>query len=444
MVIETTSRYPTIAITLNTDEHTPTTRRQFLQTLAAAVPVTCGCAAIPTAIAEAAAADKLPPIRAITRGPRFHWRGYYDKLLFDPTNRYVLANEVDFEHRSPRADDQIRVGMVDLQNHDEWIELGTSRAWNWQQGCMLQWVPGSASEVAWNDREGDQFVSRILDIKTGKKRTLPHPFYCLSPDGRWAVAPDFRRLNDTRPGYGYTGLPDPNRELLAPDDVGIWKMDLQTGTHELLISLADAAKIPYPPGFSKGAKHWFNHLLFNTDGSRFLFLHRWRGDKEGRSFATRMFTADPDGNDLFILDPYGRTSHFVWRDARHVMAWAWHPSHGERFYLYRDHTDQVEVVGQDVMTRNGHNTFVPGTNNQWVLNDTYPDKEHLQHPYLYHLPTNRRVPLGHFLSPPKYTGEWRCDTHPCASRDGKWVSLDSPHGGNGRQVYLVDIRGIVG
>ena len=30
-----------------------------------------------------------------------------------------------------------------------------------------------------------------------------------SPDGRWAVTPDFRRLHDTRPGYGYAGLADP-------------------------------------------------------------------------------------------------------------------------------------------------------------------------------------------------------------------------------------------
>jgi hypothetical protein len=156
-----------------------------------------------------------------------------------------------------------------------------------------------------------------------------------------------------------------------------------------------------------------------------------------------MFTAKPDGKELFILDPHGKTSHFVWRDPQHVMAWAWHPSHGNRFYLYRDQTEQVAVVGQDVMTVNGHNTYVPGTNDQWVLNDTYPDKQRLQHPYLFHIPSGRRVPLGHFHLPPPYTGEWRCDTHPCASRDGRKVVLDSPHGGNGRQVYLIDIAGIV-
>ena len=83
-------------------------------------------------------------IRPITRGPKFHWRGYYDKFLFSADDRFVLANEVDFAGRSPTKADSIRVGMVDTQDGDRWIDLGGSNAWNWQQGCMLQWIPGSS------------------------------------------------------------------------------------------------------------------------------------------------------------------------------------------------------------------------------------------------------------------------------------------------------------
>ena len=88
--------------------------------------------------------SKLPPVRAITRGPKYHWFSYYDKLQFDPSGRYVLGMEIDFEHRSPKPDDIIKIGMVDLKDNDHWIELGESRSWCWQQGCMLQWRPGSA------------------------------------------------------------------------------------------------------------------------------------------------------------------------------------------------------------------------------------------------------------------------------------------------------------
>ncbi len=384
--------------------------------------------------------QNLPPVRAITRGPKFHWFGYYDKLQFDPSCRYVLGMEVDFEHRSPIPGDVIKVGMVDLKDGDRWVELGESRAWCWQQGCMLQWLPGSASEVIWNDQEGDRFVCHILDVHTRRKRTIPAPIYTVSPDGRWAVTPDFRRINHCRPGYGYAGLPDPNRAVNAPEDAGIWLVNLQTGEHKLVISLAGIVKVPQAGTDFGACISWFNHLLFNTDGSRFEFLHRWRAPGQ-KGFTTRMFTATPEGKDLYVLDPSGHTSHFIWRDSEHILAWTRPEGCSDGFYLFKDKTDGVEMVGEGVMTGNGHCTYLPG--NEWILNDTYPDRERKQHVYLYHVASRRRVSLGSFYTAPEYTGEWRCDTHPRFSPDGRSVVIDSPHEGNGRQMYLIDVGEIV-
>src|ERR1035441_9675382 len=142
----------------------------------------------------------------------------------------------------------------------------------------------------------------------------------------------------------------------------------------------------------KGAKHWFNHLLVAPDGKRFIFLHRWQRPRQA-SFLIRMFTSNPDGTDLYVVDPHGQTSHFIWRDSQHILAWARHPSHGDKFYLYEDRTDQAEVVGPDVMTVNGHCTYLP--NKRWILNDTYPDANRNQNPYLCDVQTGSRVPLGH-------------------------------------------------
>ena len=419
--------------------HAPTglTRRQMLTTTAGAA-LTAGC--LPSFTVAAEEKEKLPPARQITRGPKFHWFGYYDKLEFDPTCRYVLSMEVDFEHRSPKPDDVIKVGMVDLKDGDKWIELGESRAWCWQQGCMLQWRPGSKSEILWNDRQGDGFVCHILDVFTRKKRTVPHAVYTVSPCGKWAVAPDFRRVQDMRPGYGYPGLPDPKRDVLAPEDSGVFNINLDTGESKLVVSLADMLKIPMPGVELPKAKSYFNHLLISPDGSRFEFLHRW-GFPKWRG-ATRMLTAAPDGSDIRIVDPHGKTSHFIWRDPQHILAWAWHPSHGNAFYLFEDKTNgKVEIVGKDVMTVNGHCTYLPG--NEWILNDTYPQgKKREQSPYLYHVETGKRVWLGHFHLPPEYRGEWRCDTHPRFSPDGRSAVIDAPHTGQGRQLHLIDISAI--
>lgn len=418
-------------------------RRQFLKQLALTSPSLAVFAPQLLHAAETASNENLPPVRQITRGPKFHWFGYYDKFQFSPDNRFVLANEVDFEHRSPRADDAIHIGMVDTHDGDKWIDLGETLAWNWQQGCMLQWVPGSKNEILWNDRDGDHYVCHIMSVETREKRTIPYPLYNISPDGKTGIAPSFARLNDCRPGYGYAGVLDPHRAVVAPDNVGIWTVNLESGRQKLLFSLADAKNIQYTGNekmtWTDKSIHWFNHLLYNTDGSRFFFLHRWR---VGRGIGTRAFTINPDGSDPFILDPNGYTSHFIWRDPQHIMAWSWHPTHQSKFYLYRDGTNLVKPVGPDVMIENGHNTYVHDTNGEWILNDTYPDRNRFQHPYLYHVPSNRRVPLGHFHSPPDYAGEWRCDTHPRSSRDGRQVCIDSPHAG-GRQMFLIDISSIV-
>lgn len=106
-----------------------------------------------------------------------------------------------------------------------------------------------------------------------------------------------------------------------------------------------------------------------------------------------------------------------------------------------DQSDTVQVLGREVMTVNGHCSYLPG--NGWILNDTYPDRQRKQHLYLYQVETSRRVPLGSFQSPSDYKGEWRCDLHPRFRPNGPSVVIDSTHAGHGRQLYLVDLSAVV-
>ena len=392
--------------------------------------------------------NAFPTVRRITNGPNFHWFGYYYKLQVDPTNRYALGMQVGFEGRSPTADDSIKIGMIDLKDNDKWIELGTSNAWCWQQGCMLQWLPNSKDEVMWNDRQDGQFVSHIMNVHTKKKRTLPKAIYTLSPDAEWGLGLDFGRLQDLRPGYGYQGVPDKFKELRAPTETGIYRIDIKTGKHQLIIPYSECAAMNHLGEDVSNYWHWYNHLLINQDGSRFIFLNRWRKERnftdQGTGFITRMFTANKNGEDLYVIDPSGYSSHFVWRDPKHVCAWTRPIGYKDGFYLLEDKTQNIEIVGEGVMPINGHNTYLPNKNNEWILNDCYPQgKERLQTPYLYHVPTNKRFDLGNFYEPDTYKGEMRCDLHPRYSPNGKMVIIDSTHEGLGRQMYLIDISEIV-
>lgn len=388
----------------------------------------------------------MSEMKPITTGPGFHWFGYYDKLQFSPDGQSVLCMEVDFEGRSPQVDDEIRLGLIDLSADNAWREIGRTSAWCWQQGCMLQWRPGSAEEVLWNERNGRGGLQcRILNVTTGESRVVPHPVYAVSPDGRWAVSADFFRTGWIRPGYGYAGT-DPTADVLAPADSGIWKIDLETGESRMLFSVADVAAIKNPNFDPAGARHHFNHLLVNPDGSRLIFLHRWRLPGETGPLATRAMTAAADGSDLRVLNDSGRFSHFIWRDPEHVLAYAATEPGGKWRFLLHDDTghEPMKPVGEDVMgPGDGHCVYLP--DRDWILNDTYPrESDRKRGLYLYHIPTDHRIDLGWYDSPIAYDDEWRVDLHPRFSPDGQRITIDSVHEGLGRQLYMMDISEIVG
>jgi hypothetical protein len=143
--------------------------------------------------------------------------------------------------------------------------------------------------------------------------------------------------------------------------------------------------------------------------------------------------------------PNGYASHFIWRDPQHILSQSRHYAGTTSWsnFLFQDQEGgQVEEVGAGILDGSGHLSYLPG--NEWILNDTYPKgKERLQTPHLYHVKSKRRIDLGHFHLPAIYKGEWRVDTHPRFSPDSRYVCIDAPDGKAGRQLHLIDIRGLL-
>jgi hypothetical protein len=289
--------------------------------------------------------------------------------------------------------------------------------------------------VIYNDRDGDRFIAVIQNVFTGEKRVIPRPVYTVSPDGRLAMGLNFARLDDVRPGYGYKGVADPGRESVSPDNDGIYRVDLATGEARLVVSVKQIADIPQEA--EAAGKHWFNHLLFNPDGTRFIFLHRVHRDAPaGGARITRMFTANPDGSDLHCVNDHRMVSHFIWKNPKQILAWS-AEAEGNFFHLYDDRTDKREIIGKGVLTHDGHCTYSPdGT---WILTDGYPAKKRMQPLMLYRPADGKRIELGRFFLPPEHTGEFRCDLHPRWDRTGKYICIDSMHEDSLRQIYLLDV-----
>jgi hypothetical protein len=247
---------------------------------------------------------------------------------------------------------------------------------------------------------------------------------------------------DCRPGYGYAGIKDRFFDDMGPEGSGITHLNLETGETKLIITHRQLATTGKVIENHPESKHHAYHLLCSPDGKRFILFHRWTQPKGGQ--LTRLITANMDGSDLRIVIPNGYASHFIWRDATHILSqskgWLGNDQWGDFLFEDKD-SGIVAEIGKGVLDSGGHLTYL--RNNEWLLNDTYPKGiRRLQTPHLYHIKENRRIDLGHFAQPPEYKGEWRVDNHPRLSRDERTVCIDSTHTGQGRQLFVIDISAV--
>src|SRR5690625_6884026 len=79
--------------------------------------------------------------------------------------------------------------MVDLETM-EFTPLTTTRAWNFQQGCMAHWLGTSPdSLIIFNDLREGEFVSVILNVHTRtEEKVIPLSVSAVSTDGIEAVS----------------------------------------------------------------------------------------------------------------------------------------------------------------------------------------------------------------------------------------------------------------
>lgn len=372
----------------------------------------------------------LPPLAQTRFLPEkdlsgYFWFGYYDKMQLDAGGNRLLAlrGEPGTENKQPRPEDSKEVGYFDLGT-GEWKAVGETKAWNWQQGSMLQWRPGHPDQILFNDREDTptpRFVTRLIDLKSGESRTLPAPIYHVSSDGKWAVGTDFARIEDTRRGYGYAGISDPNADDNAPESSTIYRLDLETGEVRDLVTLAQI--LDFGKRVGEGKKHYFNHLQINPSGTRIMFLHRWRD----RSIRSRVFTIGADGEDLKLVSDYAQLSHYVWRTDQELVIYMGPPNGYATFKEDGSRPKPFMRFGD-----NGHQSFLP-SNPDIMISDTYP-KDNFLTLFSYNAKTDEARVLQVFERTSGFTGEFRVDLHPRVT--DKFVIVDTSQNGRRQQAIV--------
>lgn len=371
--------------------------------------------------------------------------GFHDKVPFSNDDTKLLAMRFDIPLRMPKSGDRLSVGFYSGENYQTYHELTETNAWNWHQGCQLQWC--GEGEVIFNDYIDGRYVSRVFDVASEKNRVICNQAIAsVSPDGECAIGFSFERVNTCMPGYGYTHPVSDEIDLPndAPEIDGLYRVNLLSGHYVQIVSIAEIAT-KAPDNSMEGARHYFSHAIVSPGGRRVMFLHRWIHSDVAKRWS-RMVTCNLDGSDVYVFPTHGMVSHMAWKDADHILAYSRDINGKDGYILFRDRepTDWMRI-GDHAFNSDGHPSFSP--DQRWIVTDTYPDRSRRSYVALYDLYEKKRYNVAYLKHWKKYASpspekHWACDLHPRWNRAGTIICFDSVFSGK-RSLCTVDVSKLV-
>ena len=397
--------------------------------------------------------DLVVPVRRISPAGEHCFFGYYDVPAATSVGRH-LGHRVGFRDRFPTPADRATLGWTDVSNEGSpesqpvpFQAFAQTRAWNFQQGAMLQWLSSPPDTCIYNVFEAGRFGSCVHNVRTGEQRRLPMPVASVARDCRSALCINMARVYDFRPGYGYEEVPDPFAGRAAPEEDGVFLMDVSTGDNRLILSLAQAVDFLEHAGEKVGGrKVVVNHITWNPGATRFMFLLR-TFPAPGEHWRTFLLTVSRNGDDIRNHPVWDYASHYHWRDDENLLAYLRSAPAGRGELTLLNIADGSRaLVDPDYFRADGHCSYSP--DKRWILYDSYPDTstaDCLRSLQVYSLDRRKGYMLGRFRSErdSDATLDLRCDLHPRWMPDGLSISIDSIHEGF-RAMYWVDLREFMG
>ena len=361
---------------------------------------------------------KIEPVR--TDCSMEYFFGYYDR---SPERKgYVLFHEMNSDEQS------VNVIVRDISKGTE-TKVATVPSFNWQMGCRTLWIDDDV--ISFNDFDGSKYVCKWYSIsKNAILKTFDKPLQDYSVQGKYFIGVNYRRLQNYAKEYGYSCLPEMTvEEFDNYKEDGIWKVNVENGQSELLLSLADIIAFE-SKNVKLDGKHFVNHVMINPNGMSFIFIHRYYVGKE-RNDRLLLWK---NGNLKTLFS--GRIhSHYCWLNEKFIFG-------------YGDYQGRIGFHGIDIETglvtyfpeldaihpRDGHPTCFES----WVGIDDYPDLSRMQPLVLYNMETKRVYKLGEFFHDLNHVDYTRCDLHPRFATDGSGIYIDTIYNGS-RQLCKINI-----
>jgi hypothetical protein len=259
-------------------------------------------------------------VEQLTSGTKHHFFGYIGQCRTIPWNasgRYVLGLEIDRIDRLPTPEEFATVILVDTHHNNKIIRLDKCHAWNPQQGTMFYWNPlKPETQFFFNDRDiktGKVFTV-LYDIEK-KKRVHEYKFddtpvgnSGVAADGSAFLAINYGRLARLRLVTGYPQALDWSKDEIAPENDGIFIVDIKTGKKRLLVSYRQLDKElkKHKPQLNHTGL-FINHTLWNRDSNRVYFFVRGGWSKRMRNRGDKVNTPcsiNSDGTGLTLHEQF--------------------------------------------------------------------------------------------------------------------------------------------
>ncbi len=385
---------------------------------------------------------KLVSSYPITGRPGFFF-GFHDHSPFSPDNNCLAAGRFDLSQpiHMPEPNEELEIGIFMGKQFGQWNPITSTKAWNWHQGCKLQWL-GSENKLIFNDHVDGRNIARVVSVDNSTQDAiLPSAVGSVSPSGSCAVGYSFDRVEKYMPGYGYRY--ETNRQDLsaeAPESDGIYLIDLQRQSFDLIINLKQLKNIKPESSMDK-AYHYVSHTIFSPSSKRFAFLHRWiRGDVTKRW--SRIVTADLRGENIRIFPTKDMASHMGWRNENELLAYCRLRNNKDCYVLFLDKNPVTySVLGSRSFNSDGHPAW--SADQRYFLTDTYPDRFRMQYLILYDIVKHLRYNLARLKTYRKFATinpycHWSCDLHPRWDHTGRFICFDATYSGQ-RALCTIDL-----
>lgn len=346
---------------------------------------------------------------------KHYFFGYYDLQPYDKTGTKHLAHRVSFMGRNPVLGEQAELGYIDLETKS-FKSIAYTHAWNFQQGAMLQWFNDGKS-IIFNDFDGENYVSRIVDLNGREQQRFCMPIATLSPDRKKALSINFARIYDFRKGYGYLNKKDPFFKEKAPRKDGIFLLNLEKNDSKLIINY-DIMKQAFQEEPFSSQKLVVNHITFNPSGNGYVMLLR---NADGKKRGTVLAVGDLNGN-VKKLTNFEMNSHYSWKDDTTLMIYSGLPEWGVYFFNVKT-GERVRLNDPLCDAYDIHCNYSP--DKSCFIGDSYPNEQQMRNLYFYDFTTRSSKTLVSVYSEPPENVDARCDLHARWNYDGKEISYDS-------------------